>query len=116
MAAINQYFLFPFQTISGAGATNGAAHESMPEDVRLVVTADLQQLSGTSPTVDLQLQHSPDAKVWYDLGSPFPQFTAVGNATQVFNDFHSYVRAVVTLGGTSPAASLVVVASTRAGA
>lgn len=116
MAAINQYFLIPFQTLSGAGATNGAASESAPEDVRLIVTADVQQLSGTSPTVDVKLEHSPDARVWYDLGAPLPQFTGVGNATQVFSDFHGYVRAVVTLGGTSPAASLVVVASTRAGA
>lgn len=116
MAALNQYFLIPFQTLTGAATTNGAAAETKPEDVRLILTADVQQLSGTSPTVDVSLEHSPDGRVWYALGTALPQFTAPGNATQVFNDFHGYLRAVVTLGGTSPVASLVVVADTRAGA
>ena len=115
MAAANQYFPLPFQAMSGAGATNGAAIETAVDDVRLIATLDLQHLSGTSPTVDVKLQHSPDAIVWYDLGAPFAQLTAVGNETLEFTDFHGYVRAVVTLGGTSPVASLVLVASGRRG-
>jgi hypothetical protein len=45
---------------------------------------DLTAVSGTNPTLDIQLIHSPDCDVWYALGSAFTQETgAFGSLSAV---------------------------------
>ena len=60
--------------------------------------------SGTSPTCDPKLQESDDGSSWRDLVS-FPQRTDAVNAAihvERFVTASRYIRAVLTVGGTTP--------------
>ena len=72
-----------------------------------IVILDSEAGSGTSPTLDVKLQDSADNSSWSDLsGKTFTQVTDGAAATEKIsintNDVRRYVRAVATLGGTSP--------------
>ena len=65
--------------------------------------------SGTTPTLDVKLQHSPDCTTWKDLtGGVFTQQTTGGPTTQdlailtTVTYVYGCIRAVTTLGGTTP--------------
>lgn len=60
-------------------------------------------VSGTSPTLDVKLQDSSDGVNWVDIPSgAFTQATATGVKRLVVSDVGRYVRAVATIGGTTP--------------
>lgn len=68
----------------------------------LTVTAG----SGTTPTLDIKFQDSPDSgTTWFDIaGASFTQVTG-SSSTQVVSasrKFSNLVRCVVTIGGTTP--------------
>jgi len=72
-----------------------------------IVILDSEAGSGTSPTLNVKLQDSADNSSWADITGK--TFTEVTNAAAGFekisintNDVRRYVRAVGTLGGTSP--------------
>ena len=82
-----------------------------PEVTKLVAYLSVTAASGTSPTLDVKIQDSPDGNTWYDIGSGtgsgtglFVQATAA--TTQVKDittrNFGRYIRAVNTVGGTTP--------------
>lgn len=59
--------------------------------------------SGTTPTLDVKMQDSPDNSVWTDItGATATQLTAAGNAEISFRTNQKWVRAVATIGGTTP--------------
>lgn len=63
-------------------------------------------VDGTDPTVDVTVQHSVDGTTWTDL-HVFDQAETVGYQTQVVaGTVNRHVRAVWTLGGTSPTVKL----------
>jgi hypothetical protein len=112
-AIFQQDTLYP-QTITAN--TNGAS-----VDLALVggntISASLSvgSVSGTSPTLSVKLQSSADNSTWADIpGAVFPTVTASGaNTRQVLQvtlprpdntgtAAPRYVRAVATVGGTSP--------------
>lgn len=75
---------------AASSANGGAGH--------LHVTAR----SGTSPTLDVKIQHSTDNSVWVDLIT-FAQKTAIGaERVEVTGTVNRYLRAIRTIGGTSP--------------
>lgn len=66
--------------------------------LKLNVTA----ASGTNPTLTVQMQTSPDNATWTNLGAAFTQATGVTSQSQIFSGVDRFIRAVSTLGGTTP--------------
>jgi hypothetical protein len=60
--------------------------------------------AGTTPTLDIKFQGSPDKKNWADIGDAFTQVTTSTGLTlkKLTANFGRYIRAVITLGGTNP--------------
>jgi hypothetical protein len=109
------------RSLTGAGTTYG---ESVYVEVSDFVAANVvTAVSGTLPEVDVTLQDSPDGKevtdanaTWFDLLA-FTQATAAGAEAKSFIGPHfERVRAVVTLGGTAPEATVDVTYSGAAAA
>lgn len=65
---------------------------------------DVGLVSGTSPTLDVKIQESPDNSAWYDTpGAAFPRMTTAGKQRLMINDLGGmFYRASVTIGGTNP--------------
>jgi len=91
---------------------NGATVE-IPVGRELIVTLDVTAASGTTPTLDVKLQHSPDGAIWSDLGTAFAQKTGVAQEVKVFTGIHGFVRVVSTIGGTTPSFTYSVYATGR---
>ncbi len=85
----------------------------IPVGRELVVTLNVSAASGTTPTLDVKLQHSPDGTQWADLGTAFAQKTAAGLETKAFTGLHGYVRVSYTIGGTTPSFTFSVYATGR---
>ena len=64
--------------------------------ITLAVTA----AAGTNPTLDVQLQTSPDGSTWTNLGSAFTQATGVTSQRKIFTGLDRFIQAVATIGGT----------------
>lgn len=62
---------------------------------------DVTRASGTTPTLDVTLEHSPDGSTWSTLGT-FAQKTAVSSEQKVFGPCHRYVRVKHAITGTGP--------------
>jgi hypothetical protein len=67
-------------------------------------------VTGTSPTLDVKMQQSDDNSTFADIsGAAFAQVTAAGLSELHFQATKRYVRAVATIGGTSPSFPCAVV-------
>jgi hypothetical protein len=93
---------------------NGPAFDLLPYEDKAIIALNAGALTGTNPTLDVKIQHSADGSTgWADVVlSPqgtnlsFGQVTTAASAQQIeFNtsDLKRYIRAVATVGGTSPA-------------
>ena len=93
---------------NGTGVDTWAKGRSREALVLLSVGA----ASGTSPTLDVKIQHSDDNSTWSDLaGAAFPQRTAAGAVSEInIKGFKRYIRAVHDVGGTSPSFTAAVLA------
>jgi hypothetical protein len=59
--------------------------------------------SGTTPTLDVKFQDSYDGTTWVDVASgAFAQKTTTGDSSLVLSNVGPYLRAVATVGGTTP--------------
>lgn len=75
----------------------------------LVVTFDATAVSGTSPSLTIQLQGSQDGVNWYNVGSPSSAITAVSFTRLPFtNVLEPNLRLNYTVSGTSPSFSAIV--------
>lgn len=85
-------------TALAAGATNsGSGYVGNAAEVNVYVTVTGK--SGTSPTLDIILQTSPDDSVWFDH-TTMSQITANGNVLQKISaNVGKYMRANMTVGG-----------------
>lgn len=91
--------------ITRTATANGAAVEVGERSsacLELVVTAG----SGTTPTLDVTIETSKDGTgtglgAWRSLGA-FAQRTAAGSERKSFTGLDRFVRAVQTIGGTTP--------------
>lgn len=76
-----------------------------------VVLLSIGAASGTTPTLDVKIQHSDDNSTWTDLtGGAFAQKTAASFAEINIKNFKRYIRAVHTVGGTTPSFTAAVLA------
>ena len=96
------------RTVSGEGASLDLGNTR-----ELIVTLDVSAASGTSPTLDVKLQHSPDGSIWSDLGTAFAQKTGVAREVKVFTQYHRYVKVVYTIAGTTPSFTFSVEATAK---
>ena len=95
---------------SRSASANGTGFDlqgSNDAEGEAIVILDSEAGSGTSPTLDVKLQDSADNSSWSDIsGKTFTQVTDGGAGFEKIsintNDVRRYVRAVATLGGTSP--------------
>lgn len=73
-----------------------------------MATLIVSAASGTSPTLDAKVQHSPDGTNWFDLMT-FTQATAATTECKSHTGpIFERVRAVGTIGGTTPQFSFTV--------
>lgn len=87
---------------NGAGTSNGA-----------VASLHVTSASGTTPTLDVLIEHSPDDGVYSTLGT-FQQLTDVGHEfLRISGDVDQFVRATWTIGGTDPAFTFAVAFARR---
>jgi hypothetical protein len=89
------------RTTSGQGSAldiqSGTPRRGL--DARVIVTA----VSGTSPTLDVKIQHSADGSTWRDLAIGLDGSIAqVGEYFIPFETGLRYIRLAWTIGGTSP--------------
>jgi hypothetical protein len=79
------------------GTTNGG-----------VILMGVTSLTGTSPTVALTFQHSPDGSTWTTpTGGDLATESGVGGVVTLVNgNIYKYTRLRVVLGGTSPSANI----------
>jgi hypothetical protein len=64
---------------------------------------NITTVTGTSPTLDVKFQDSYDGTNWVDVASgAFAQKTAANSSSLVLSNVGPYLRAVQTVGGTSP--------------
>ena len=74
---------------------------------------DVTAVSGTTPTLDVVVQDSPDGSVWYDLVT-FARKTGVSKEVQrLASPFARRLRVSYTVGGTSPSFTFSVVGVPR---
>lgn len=88
-------------TARTAGFTSG--NEEVGEFRDVIAFLNVTAASGTSPTLDITIQDSPDGTVWTNHPSgAFTQTTATGVKRLEIPRVGNHVRAVVTVGGTTP--------------
>lgn len=66
------------------------------------LTLDVTVVSGTTPTLDVVIQTSPDNSAWTTAFNGFGQVSAVGSQYREIPCAGRYIRAVCTIGGTNP--------------
>lgn len=82
-------------------ATGNGSSLALVDRNQLRLTLDVTAASGTTPTLDVTVQHSPDGSTWATLGT-FAQRTAAGSERKIFSGVDRYVRANHAIGGTAP--------------
>lgn len=98
------------ETLNGNGA--GVDNESSTSNGG-VGALHVTSASGTSPTLDVVIQHSADAMTWVDLVT-FPQVTAAAaERIAVTGTVNRHLRATWTVGGTSPSLTFAAAFSRR---
>ncbi len=87
------------QTVSGSGA-----QIEVGEYKEALVTLNITAVSGTSPTLVVQLQASDDnGTTWYNLPNGlFTSASTVSKQAIQIGTFGDYIRASFTVGGTTP--------------
>jgi hypothetical protein len=91
-------------TLTAAAATvNSIAYDGEPYDIATLFI-DITAVTGTTPTLVVGLQSSPDGgTTWYSLGNG-PSITTVSTQRQVYQEpIGMLVRVPATIGGTTPA-------------
>ena len=83
------------------GAFTGSAF-NCHEYNQAVLTLDVTAASGTTPTLDVNVQDSADGSSWATVGS-FAQKTGVASERKVFSGLREFIRAQHGVpGGTTP--------------
>lgn len=98
--------------------TSAAHNDVLGSGDVLAVQATVQNLSGTSPSLTVQVEHSADGKDWIGAGSAIISTLVANNATyygsrQAWPALLGFVRLKVSLGGSSPRCRLKLYACSR---
>lgn len=113
---LTQSTLFP--TAARTTTTNGPAVDVRGQKGIAAVILDSAAGTGTTPTMDVKIQDSADgATGWADVpGATFAQVTATASQQKIGLDLDAcrgYIRAVATIGGTTPSFTFSVTALGR---
>ena len=86
------------ETVSGqSAALDIAIHDEM------VAFLDVSAASGTSPSMVVSFEYSPDNIMWFDSGVAYTAITAVARpAVKQLTNFGRWVRAKWVITGTTP--------------
>lgn len=104
--------LHPHTAETAGGSGSSVDHGSSTSN-GAVATLHVTAVSGTSPTLDVTIQHSPDNSTWADLVS-FSQATAPSSErVAVSGSVDRYVRESRTIGGTNTPSFTYAVAFAR---
>ena len=96
----------PSTVLTGSGTTYTAPSNTSGASTTLggQLQIGVISLNGTSPTISVQLQNSPDNSTWTNVGTAL---TSIGSSIQILSgSIYAYTRLAVTLGGTSPSATI----------
>ena len=101
-------------TLSGATLLGGVAetftdvfdYSSVDNVTNVETTRVIDNIAGTTPTVDITPQFSYDKVDWFDSSTVFTQATADGNETKELNTTAMYMRFKIEIGGTNPLADV----------
>lgn len=88
-----------FASASRTATVTGTAHETGDRRVARL-KLDVTAASGTTPTLDVDIETSRDGVTWYVSGS-FTQATGVTSEEKLFM-LDRFVRPKATIGGTTP--------------
>lgn len=77
-------------------------HRVLEDFDEIAVLVDVSAVSGTTPTLDITVQWSPDDTEWFDTGDAFTQFTAAGKQVLRVPNKAQSARLNYTVGGTTP--------------
>lgn len=87
---------------SATRTANGSSGTTpMAQATTLRLTLAVTAASGTTPTLAVAVQHSPDGVTWTNHSS-FATATGVGSERKVFAGLDRFVRVAWTVGGTAP--------------
>lgn len=89
--------------LTATGNTAGLQIDGTPFS-GVFLRVHVPQATGTSPTLDITIQESADNSAWRNVVI-FPQITAAGPYRRIYaspGSFGKYVRAAMTVGGTTP--------------
>ena len=97
------YYTIPETIVpSGAQTVNGQSNPiEASEYLEAHALLDVTVVSGTSPTLDLVIETSPDKVSWF-IHTTFSQKTAVGKDFKTLSNLGRFLRARWTIGGTTP--------------
>lgn len=98
---------------SAARTTNGSAAlavDDIGDTVSLLVS--VTAASGTTPTLDISVEWSPDGTIWAVADTPdaFTQITTTKAVVKSFSDKAKFFRVVWAIGGTTPSFTFQVLA------
>lgn len=68
----------------------------------MTMTLTVSEHAGTTPTLDVVVEHSHDGSTWATLGSFTQVTTTDGSETKTFGPCRQHIRGKATLGGTNP--------------
>lgn len=93
---------------------NGASFDTKPYKGGLCFVLTSSAGTGTTPTMDVKIQHSSDNAAWSDVsGATFTQVTDASSLTEKLTlstaNVDRYVRFRFVLGGTTPSYSLAAI-------
>ena len=86
---------------------NSGAIETTGKDIAIAV--DVTAASGTTPTLDLTVEWSPDGTNWVDADTPdaFTQLITTGGQAKEITAKARYYRLLWTIGGSTPSFTFV---------
>lgn len=94
------------KTILSSAARTSTSYSSMFDlgsFDEMICIVNVTAASGTTPTLDITLQYSPDNVNWFDDPvEHFSQFYGVNNQVAKITNFGKYVRWKYTVGGDDP--------------
>lgn len=96
-------------TVTGTGVDLSPYVNTVNTNLKIV--ADVGTVTGTTPTLDIKIQDSDDNSTYADITSAtFTQITATGaGAVEIHTKTNKrYIRAVGTIGGTTPSFPLAI--------
>lgn len=104
LKAVSVVKLAAAATVTANG--NGASVDLVGFDGDLKLVLNASATGGAGQTLDVKIQHSNDGTTWADSGVAFTQVTNAAAAFEVLNvtaeQFRRYIRAVDTVGGSTP--------------